>query len=518
MIYVGVTVGIGWAVVPALVGNWDNGLFVFLGPVLAGLALERPRGYAYPLFLGATLAYGAYTFPELAPMLVVFLAPLYLPGVWDRATRARAVRAYTLAASTGVALLAPGLKPLWHYFRRQFFAGVVKVGGRPGGSFAAGLAEAPFDPSAWWALGAEHAARPALSWSSLVGLLLTVLAVAGAVRLARRGRWAEICTLGLVVTSLGYFLLVARYGYAGYKILSVSWWLIGRCLVEGTASAVSTARAYPGGRRPRRAVPVVAVGVLVVLLLGTLVVAERRRLNTYFPDWIFKGQPTLAALARLRQAAMSQPPTDVLVVYPFTDHFVLPWIIYALKDTPLRPFHDPDLTPPVPGGLGWSMDGPLPETVLLPSRNLPALTTRFRTPEFALADFESVPLIEHVDSPNGLEDWGTWLGTKPIRVSLLARSGLRVTLSFEAAPGPSLPESARRTLVLGDGSRVIGRIEMEGPMSVAFPFVTRVGRNVVTLSTPDAPSVKVLPNGDTRPVLVSIRDLRLGPAVSGPTP
>jgi hypothetical protein len=513
--YAGVTVGIGWAVVPALVGNWDNGLFVSLGPVLAGMAVEPPRGYAYPLFLGATLAYGVYTYPELVPMLVVFLAPHYLPGVWERATRAHTLRVYALVASMAAALVAPGVKPLWHFFRGQV---IGARGGRPGGRFAAGLAEAPFDPSAWWALGAEHAAHLALSWSSVVGLLLSVLALAGAIRLARRGKWAEICSLSLVVTSLGYFVLVARYGYAGYKILSISWWLIGRCLVEGAASAVSTARAYRGDRWSRRAVPVVAVGALAVLLLGALVVAERSRLDTYFPRWVFKRQPTLAALARLRQAAKGQPPTDVLVVYPFTDHFVLPWIIYALKDTPLRPYHDPDLTPPIPGGIGWSMDGPLPETVLLSVRDLPDLTPRFRTPEFALADFEAVPFIEHIDNPNGLENWGTWLGTKPIRISFLARRGLRVTLSFEAAPGPSLPESARRTLVLSDGARDIGRVQMDGPGTAVFTFLTRAGRNVMTLSTPDTPSVKVMPNGDPRPLLVSIRDLKLAPAPSGPAP
>jgi hypothetical protein len=423
-----------------------------------------------------------------------------------------------LAAATVAALLVLGAKPLWHYFRRQLFAGAIKVGRRPGGSFAAGLVEAPFDPSGWWALGAEGAARPALTWSSLVGLLLTLVALAGAVRLARRCRWAEICTLGLVVISLSYFLLVSRYGYAGYKILSISWWLIGQCLIEGAAIAVSIARAYRGGRWSRRAVPVVAAGALIVLLLDALVVAKDRRRDAYFPEWVFRSQPTLAALARLRHAAMTQHPADVLVAYPLTDHIVLPWIFYALKDTPLRLYHDPDLLPPIPGGLGWSADGPLPEGVLLPSRGFPSITTRFRTPEFALADFEAVPFIQHIDNPNGLEHWGTWLGTKPIRISLLARSQVRVTLRFEAAPGPSLPQTDRRTLVLSDGAREIGRAQMDGPGTVVFPFLIRSGRNVVTLSTPDTPSVKIVSTGDTRPVLVSIRNLRLSRAASGPTP
>jgi hypothetical protein len=42
-----------------------------------------------------------------------------------------------------------------------------------------------------------------------------------------------------------------------------------------------------------------------------------------------------------------------------------------------------------------------------------------------------------------------------------------------------------------------------------FPFVTSGGNEVLTVSTPDAPTVTVFPNGDTRPLLVAVKNLDL---------
>jgi hypothetical protein len=100
-------------------------------------------------------------------------------------------------------------------------------------------------------------------------------------------------------------------------------------------------------------------------------------------------------------------------------------------------------------------------------------------------------------------------------ITLLGRRQLPVTLSFEAAPGPSRPETPRRTLVVRAGPRELSRIEIEGPTRVAVPLVIDGGREVLTLSTPDTPSVAVLANGDTRPLLVSVRNLTIEPGAPG---
>ncbi len=294
------------------------------------------------------------------------------------------------------------------------------------------------------------------------------------------------------------------YGYAAYKILSVAWWLVAGCLVEGCGALAAATRA---GRTRHRLV----VGALATVLLTSLLVAERERAGVFFDESAFRRQPTLAALTRLRAAAVGQPSMDVLVTGPSLDYLTLPWIFYALKDTPLRPYHHWNLTPPVPGGAGLAPDGPVPASLLLRSQDVPGLPARFRTPEFALVSLKGMALVEHVDSPNQLEPWGTWLGTRPITVSVLADPGSALTLTFEAAPGPSRPETPRRTLVLQAGTRPLGRFEIDGQTRIAVPFVTAGSRETLTLSTPDLPTLAMTPNGDTRPLLVSIRDLKITP-------
>ncbi|MGH7265646.1 MAG: hypothetical protein ACREMB_12460, partial [Candidatus Rokuibacteriota bacterium] len=500
--YVVLTVAVGWAAVPALVGNWDNALLVSVGPVLAGLVAEARRGSGFPLFLGATAAYGVYTYPELAPILGLILLPLYLPPPAEVAPR-RLVLGYAAAAGIALVVLAPGVKPLWRFVEGQR-AAAVAPGMRPGGAFAAGLATSPGDPSAWWALGAEHGARQDARWPRVYGTLLAGLVLTGVLRLARHGHWRQVAAFGLMTGGLVYFMLVDRYGYAAYKVLTVGWWLVGHGLVEGGVAVLAAAGAGPGplGLFRRRA----AVGALALLFVACIVASERRRVVEYFQESVLPSQPSLAALARLRSAAASQPATDVLVTGALDHPFALPWIFYALRDTPLRAYHEATRPHPVPGGAPWP-EGPLPRSLLLPSPDVRGVPHRFTTGEFALVDLASSAVIVHVESPNGLERWGTWLGTEPITISLLGGAALPVALTFEARPGPSRPESARRRLVLRAGPRELGRLEIDRPTSVAFRFVTRGGRETVALSTPDTPTVAAMPNGDTRPLLVSIRHL-----------
>jgi hypothetical protein len=120
-----------------------------------------------------------------------------------------------------------------------------------------------------------------------------------------------------------------------------------------------------------------------------------------------------------------------------------------------------------------------------------------------------------MDNPNRFEPWGTWLGTEPIIVALNAPRGRHLALAFAAAPGPSRPGTDRRTLVLASGPHEIGRVEIDGPARVVFPFVTAGGRETLSLSTPDTPTRARMPNGDLRPLLVKIENLRIEPGDPG---
>jgi hypothetical protein len=500
LVYALVTMGLGWAVVPALVGNWDNALFVAVGPVLAGLAAEVPGGPRLALLLGATAAYAFYTYPELSPFLAFFVAPLYLCPLRAPAARQPTSRDYALAAATAAVLLAPGARPLWRYLQSQLIG--ARGGTRQGGTFGSGLVSVPPDFTAWWVLETGQ-------WGRLLALALAGLALLGLIRLARR-RGAEVAAAALVAACLAYYVLIDRYGYAAYKILSIAWWLVGRCLVEGAAALVGRP-VSPTGRLRRG----LAVAALAALLLPALHAAARERARIFFDESFFRRQPTLAALTRLRSAAAGQPPMDVFLVSSAFDPLTLPWIFYALKDSPLRVFHERHFSSPLPDSVPLPDDGPIPATVLQPAPPPPGAALRFLSPEFALADLASTYIIEHVANPNSLEPWGSWLGTRPITVSLLAGPGLPLALTFEASPGPSRPDS-RRTLVIQAGSRLPRRVELDRATRVAVPFVSAGGRETFTLHTPDLPTIPVQSNGDTRPLLIGIRHLQITPRADAP--
>jgi hypothetical protein len=459
-----------------------------------------------------------YTFPEVAPILGLLLLPLFLPAPAGQ----RRFAGLAIAVVTAVILLAPGADSLRAYMQHQVAAATPAGDAvRPGGDFAGRLATAPLDLAAWWALGTQHRRPPlpevVLGGLFACGLLLTALAVVGMARLGRQGGWRELSVLGLTGASLGYFVLVDRYGYGAYKILSVTWWLVGRCVVEGCAAAVTVVRT----RAPASAAGRVARGLTVAVVGGVLLagglVTGAQRLFSYFRAADLP--PTLPALDRLRAAAASQPPMDVLVARALADRTTLMWILYALKDTRLRLYHESPVPAGIPGEATWSSDRPVPRAVLLRPRDVRGVTFRFETPEFALVDLESNPFVEVIDSSNEPEPWGTWLGTRPITLALLAPPGLAVTLAFEALPGPSRPDSPRRTIVLHAGAREIGRVQIDGPATVTFPFVAAGGREVLTLSTPDFPTVARLPGGDARTQLVGIRNLTAGRAAApGVTP
>jgi hypothetical protein len=507
LLYVVLTVGVGWAAIPALVGNWDNALLVSLGPALAGLAAEPARRWSQALLLGASLAFAAYTYTELAPLATIFCLPWFVRSLIRAPDRRLIAVRYLAAIAVALILLAPGASGLWKFFDRQRAAAAKPtVVLRPGGRFAGGLVQRAGDPAAWWALGAEHGFPPRLPGRS-ASIVLTGLSLVGVIHLARRKRYAELASLGLVALSVGYFVFVDRYAYATYKILSVSWWIVGLNVAEGFTVAFLAGGGSSVTPMRLRTRPVFGAA-LVLLVLASLTASSGYRTTDYFSRAIFVRQPTIPALVRLKDRARGQPATDTFVPDSTGDGLLAPWIFYALKEGDLRLYHGPGAKPPVPGGGPWPNRNAVPATTLLPASGLNGTASvRFRTPEFALVDSASVVIIERIDSPNGHEPWGTWLGTKPITVTFWAPAGREALLTFDAAAGPSLPERLRRRLTIGSNSGQSRQLEFDKAGTIAFPFVTAGGQEVLTLSTSDAPTVAVLPNGDIRPLLVRVTHL-----------
>lgn len=507
-----VTLGLGWAAVPMLVGNWDNGLFVAVGPALAGLLVHAPRpGLAYAALVGSFAAYGVYTYPELAPVLVLIMLPLVAAHLCDRGSRRAVLTSLGMAAAIATAILALGARPIVVFFLRQM-AGAAGTPGelRPGGAFAQGLLLARWDPSAWWALGAEHSARLGLSGASIAGAGLTLIAMAGYVRLVRRHAMGEATAIIVLVVMAAYFVVVDEYGYGAYKVLSVGWWLIATCLVEGV-TGMRGWRPLVASIKRERGLAVLAGGGAIALVAIAVVLSTVSRWTVYASDAIAREQPSVSSLMGLRAAAARQPWRDVLLSGSATDPSSALWLVYAVRDSPLWIFHSLEVPMPPIGVRPWRHSD-LPESSLLRVGDARGAHRFFRLPELELVESRTLVLLDRIDSPNRDEAWGTWLGTTPIAVTVRGAPGLRAMMRFEAEPGPSLPETPERTLVLKEGGVTLGARRISRPTMVAFTFVATGEEQVLELSTPDRPTVARMPNGDDRALLVSIKNLAVAPA------
>jgi hypothetical protein len=126
----------------------------------------------------------------------------------------------------------------------------------------------------------------------------------------------------------------------------------------------------------------------------------------YMPDSAFTRQPTVAAMMRLEKAAMNWPRTEVLVIDPLTDYLELPWNFYALKDTPLHAYHSASLNARIPGGEAWALNNRLPQHIMVRPDTANGAPL-FATPEFAIVNLRSKVYVEHVETPNGSEQWAT---------------------------------------------------------------------------------------------------------------
>jgi hypothetical protein len=501
--YVVVTMGIGWAVVPSAFGSWDNIVAVHLCPVLAGLALRAAAGLGYALLLGSLAAYGVYGYTELAPAVLLLLLPFFVWSVLHTAAPRRPWLGYGGAAVIASFWLAPGLRKLaWFLWYQWTYArGVV------GSGFAAGLVEHATSPAAWWALGPEHL-LPIAGRVQLVAIALTLLVVLGVVRIARRGALPELSAFGLGLAATFYLVLVDRYSYGAYKMLTVSWWLWGLLLAEGVCGFLALSDLVRKEGPRRTATVAVTLGVIAVIG-GGLKQARVVREAVFFPEAVYRRQPTVKSLRQLRNAGRREPPGGILLAGD--ERARAGWSAYAFRSTALTLFHVDRDHARVPGSRPWMPDASPLAGIVVPATwgwMYAGLPRRFETPDFALIQSTAGALLEDVQSPNGIEDDGMWLGTRGALLTILADRSTRAALAVDAVAGPGARMSVARTLSLRGVAGELGQATFERRCHLRFELDLPRGPTYLVLSTPDVPDQ---PSDAER--IVRIKTMALEPAL-----
>lgn len=131
-----------------------------------------------------------------------------------------------------------------------------------------------------------------------------------------------------------------------------------------------------------------------------------------------------------------------------------------------------------------------------------------------LAEGRDWAFINSVYNKNGLEQDENgvpffWVGDGMTEVEVLSGKAGQAIFLASVGPGPSLPESTERIVCISTGHKIFEK-RING-VQEAFSFVVPVkaGRNIIKIQPLDKPTAVSLPNGDTRPLLLMIKNLRL---------
>ncbi|KAB2902688.1 MAG: hypothetical protein F9K35_03790, partial [Burkholderiaceae bacterium] len=115
-----------------------------------------------------------------------------------------------------------------------------------------------------------------------------------------------------------------------------------------------------------------------------------------------------------------------------------------------------------------------------------------------------------------------WMGQgapEGIVFGLWSRQERDVDMRFEVSPGHGLSVPGRTVMVQHDGVPVgQGEYSFTGKSSIVVRTRLHAGRNVIHFFAMDTATIKPLPNGDTRNLVVGLHDIHIeaGPAEAGP--
>ncbi|MDB5799496.1 MAG: hypothetical protein JWL63_435 [Rhodocyclales bacterium] len=117
-----------------------------------------------------------------------------------------------------------------------------------------------------------------------------------------------------------------------------------------------------------------------------------------------------------------------------------------------------------------------------------------------------------IENFGGIEGSFLWVGqgqAEGIEFGLWSRQERTVDLQFDALPGPSLWTPERRVMLVHNGVPVGDERTLNSDAPIAFHVRLHAGRNVFSFFAFDAPTVKRMPNGDARNLIVGLHEIRV---------
>ena len=513
--YVAFTVFSGWVLNVLMANNYDNALVLSFLPAFGAIIYSfKPKNWRWAVILGALAAAAFFCFPEMSPALFLGVSLFLLQRIFSENGMGKSfLKIIAISAVIFTIIIIPYLNFFFPFMKGQIHAALGQNAQRPGEGYFPQLLSARCFLTAFWGFVTpfQGCIRSVLQMREFIQIALAIsfsaLAIIGIASFFQRKLWG----MGLFVLILlcGTAVMIFRFGYdyGAYKFILLNWW--GICF-----SVFSGASAILVFFRSARYRWMIYLSFFV--LFATYVGIIRKSIITCDKHFV----PVKDSMI-LRQAGdIKSFIGENSVIVSINDDYCNLWTVYYLRNMNihLMDYHvymaDPNLDL-LMSRSKW-VDLSNARYVLTDNQKIMAagsLEVIWRSELYHLLKLptENWMIFGVPINPNGLEVWNGeqafWMGQGETRLQLISSYNGQAFLKGIFFPGPSLPEKAGRDFLLSTdrGYQKKITIEKEGLQVYAIPIVT--GINWVTMKPLDKPSIHILPNHDTRPLLIGVRGL-----------
>jgi hypothetical protein len=508
--YVMLCVVSGLLITVMLGNNFDQALAIGFLPVITGI-LESVdfAEKRWAALLAIILSSSVYVYPEMTPFIFLsaFLILIFRIAQ-DKIPFASWIRLGGLFLLLfGVMVFA--YSPTWFNFIRNQFSALQNAI-RPGGDIASELTSQKYWFLGLWQLGgririANQIFALAFDWVRYFGaFILSCYFLVGIVMLLKHRKFWTITvqiTLGVFVA---YLLLVERYAYGAYKVLSLLWWLVSFSIVFAAQRLQKNAASgliWVGSKYAL----VCALGIMIcVTLIREQQLGKIIRIRDIAP---YRELQTI-------QPLLHNSPVGISVVDPTASV----WAMYYLREsvTHFFSYHSyPDQSHVRPRMFrSQSVDLGEIEYLLTDAKDFQPENAEivWHNSVYSLWKIEaSSCFITKIENPNGLEVLNDrlffWVSNEATKIHFYAFRAGQVELLADYMPGPSSPELTQWKLALRTDSGIADEILILKDFRIHIP--ARQGHNEITIQSLDRPTVFEFPNGDERTMLLGVSNLKL---------
>ena len=510
LVYAGATLLSAWMLNLLKANNYDNVMAISYLPAFAGIqAYLRHDDFGQPVLLALLAAAQVYIYPEMTPLVLGFAVVFVSQRIYAGKLGSKKWGLFLCAAAIMFLVFSlPTLTFSIKFFIQQFrTASVTLLSSRPGQNMFPYLL-APYNCMAnMWGLfvpvnvglGIESIAL------NMVGFLFSVLAVIGMFYRVKQGDW----TIALFVVTIWFgalfMILKENYDYGAYKILNMGWWASSFTVFAG----VSILKA-----RWRSAILQVAAAILLVFFLTSTGLQISRFNNIIYP----KSVVYYEQVHDIKKIVMDKP----VLVY-IDDVYTNQWSVYFLRDLdilvhPYRgymaqqhviPFMDRARKPAVEK-IAYVLTDSRITTAISPKKPV------WKAGKLTLWDvgsFRNNYAVYSIVSPNVLEKLNSedliWIGGQETRIDLWAGQNGSVVLTGVLASGPSISGTQERRVLFSTDNGFEKALKFDGTCNLVMAVPVRKGNNCILVRSLDDPNINVLPNGDTRPLVVKASGIAL---------